>query len=417
MTAKIYQFDSYKRELRCTIRSIIRNAVVLDKTIFYPTSGGQSCDTGYINGVKVNKVTLEGDDIVHYLEESHVEEAEALSTNSDVICKIDWERRFANMQRHTGQHLLSAILSKDYKINTISSHLGDGYSTIDIDWTDNLKELIPKIEERVNQAIKKYIPVYIYTVKTKYELRALSLRREPKVNRNIRIVEIEGYDITPCGGTHLKNTGELWHLKIVKAERYKGMWRITFICGVDYLKYSLDTISILEKVKQQYSLPPKELANQIGKLQEELRGLKRENNKLKGIYLENVFSQLETSKIRFQQFQGDQGKYWIYHYLFDERKAGITIDTKEALEIFSKKPDLKKNSILILGKLENSDLRITLWAPHGGEKLLKKIFDHIKNGYNAKGGGKKNLYNMTLVNNKGETFDKVLADITQFPYN
>ncbi len=414
MTAKVYQFDSYRRELKATVRGIKGNAMILNRTIFYPTSGGQSCDTGFINDVRVIDVKIRDRDIFHYTEEPKLEKGGEIpfDINSEIICKIDWERRYANMQRHTGQHLLSSILFKNLKLNTISSHLGNGYSTIDVEWREDLRQIIPEIEQEVNTAIEQNIPVYTYTVKTMDELRGLPLRRFPKVNKDIRIVEIEGYDITPCGGTHLKRTAELWFLKITKIERYKGMWRITFISGKDFLKYFLSISSVLEELKEKRSIAIGELIPKIDKLEGELERLKKENNTLKEMYLNNIFIGMEKTKI-----QTNHG-YTIYHQLFNEKKVDIKVQPQKALDLFSKKVlrETKKReiTIFVLGNIDTTSLKVLMWSSPGGENFLEKIFSRIKLKFNARGGGKNNFYNIIFpqISESGEeVFNKILAEI------
>lgn len=195
----------------------------LDGTIFYPhLSGGQPRDAGTINGIEVKDVYEENGAIIHVIGENiHSEK---------VTMKIDWNTRIDNMQQHTGQHLLSAGFYKLYNGDTVGFHIGSEYVYVDINLQDMNWEQAEKIETYVNKIITSNFEIKTYYVGLN-DLDNIPMRKKPKVNSNIRIVEIDGIDFSPCAGTHLSNTGEIGIIKIRKWKKYKGNIRVEFVCG------------------------------------------------------------------------------------------------------------------------------------------------------------------------------------------
>lgn len=198
-------------------------AIVLEESAFYPGGGGQPCDLGTINNQNLIEVYRKDDKIYHVVKEE-------LNVLDEAICYIDQSRRLDLMQQHTGQHLLSAVFFSILNGQTSSFHLGLDYVTIDISIPDIPNETIQLVEDKANQYIYDNLSIKHYLT-DKAQLQKLPLRKQPKVVENIRLVEIEGLDYSPCGGTHLENTGQLGILKIIKAENYKGNTRVYFKCG------------------------------------------------------------------------------------------------------------------------------------------------------------------------------------------
>ena len=183
---------------RC-VRQNDRWKVVLDRTAFYPTSGGQPFDTGTIGEANVLDVFEQEDGTIGHLVDRELE------TNSRVRGHVDWSRRFDHMQQHTGQHLLSAAFEREAGAKTVSFHLGTSASTIDLD-----KELpadqIARVEDAVNSVLWEDREVCVKFV-TANEAAKLPLRKEPAREGELRIIEIKDYDLSACGGTHVRRTG------------------------------------------------------------------------------------------------------------------------------------------------------------------------------------------------------------------
>ena len=197
-------------------------AARLDRTAFYPTSGGQPNDLGKLGDAEVLDVLDEGEDIVHV-----VDRPIALGPARGVI---DWPRRFDHMQQHTGQHLLSAILQARFDLPTVSFHLGTTVSTIDLRGPEPRAELLEQAERAANEIIFEDRPVTI-RYGTVEELAKLGVRKQVERQGVLRAIEIHGIDLQPCGGTHVGATGQIGMLLIRRCAKIRQDWRVEFLCG------------------------------------------------------------------------------------------------------------------------------------------------------------------------------------------
>lgn len=227
MTKRIYWENPYLYEMDAIIqeKKIKDNKcyVKLDKTIFYPNmSGGQPGDRGTIDGINVFDTYEENNEIIHVLERN--------ISQLKVKLRIDPSTRFDLMQQHTGQHLLSGVFYNLFNAETIGFHLGEEYATIDITLDEISKDEVDNVEKMCNKIIQSNFKVKSYFV-SKELIQSLPVRKPPTVDEDIRIVEIESFDFSPCGGTHVNYTGEIGLIKIKRWEKYKGNIRIEFICG------------------------------------------------------------------------------------------------------------------------------------------------------------------------------------------
>lgn len=223
---KKYYTDPWLKKINTTIESCRPVAgnyqVVLAETIFYPTGGGQPHDLGTINGVPLLDV-FQRDGVIYHVTPTLLEPGPA-------ECVLDWDRRLDHMQQHTGQHLLSAVFLAEYGYHTESFHLGAEYSSIDISTPRLLRTEQIRVEGTANNLIFQNLMIDIYSASPQ-KLRALPVRKLPDLAGVLRIVEIDGYDYSPCSGTHLSGTGQIGLLKLLRAENYKGMTRVYFLCG------------------------------------------------------------------------------------------------------------------------------------------------------------------------------------------
>ena len=241
MTERIYYNDSY---LRCFNAQVVACApggstVYLDRTAFYPTSGGQPCDLGFINGVAVQDVVDEGDSVAHVLA--------APVEPGPVDCAIDWDRRFDHMQQHTGQHLLSAVFEEHLGLHTVSFHLGAESSTIDLEGGALDAAAAARAERRANQLISENRPV---TVVYEDAAQAQRLRKPSGREGALRIVSIDGLDRSACGGTHVRSTGEIGAILIRKLEKIRHSVRAEFLCGARAVARARADYEALNKIAQ-----------------------------------------------------------------------------------------------------------------------------------------------------------------------
>jgi alanyl-tRNA synthetase len=232
---------------------------MLDRTAFYPSSGGQPNDVGTLGGVRVLDVVDQEDGSVGHLVDR------ALAPNERVRGTIDWERRFDHMQQHSGQHLLSAAFDREHAARTVSFHLGTTASTIDLD-RELTADQINAAELAANKVIWEDRAVAVKVV-TAAEAAKLSLRKDPARSGELRIVEMTDYDLSDCGGTHVCRTGAIGMIAIVGSERFKGGVRVEFVCGGRALRAHQSLREAVTGGVRLLSVLPGDLPSAIEKMQ------------------------------------------------------------------------------------------------------------------------------------------------------
>ena len=260
---RLYYTDSYLIEFDAVVRDVLKQddrwIVTLDRTAFYPTSGGQPFDTGTLGEARVLDVIDREDGSV-----GHVVDRE-LEKNSRVRGHVDWVRRFDHMQQHTGQHLLSATFEREVGAKTVSFHLGTSAATIDLD-----KELsadqISRVEDTVNKVLWEDREICV-TFVTAHEAEKLPLRKDPSRSGDLRIIEIKDYDLSACGGTHVRRTGGIGIIAIAGFERFKGGMRVEFVCGYRALQAYRGLKNSVAGGVRLLSVLPDELPGAIERLQ------------------------------------------------------------------------------------------------------------------------------------------------------
>jgi alanyl-tRNA synthetase len=200
-------------------------AVTLDRTAFYPTGGGQPSDTGTLNGVKVVECIDDYENGVW-----HVVQGRAPEIGSTVKGRVDWSRRLDHMQQHTGQHILSQAFVTLFKAPTRSFRVLEQSCEIDVDISNPTSELIERAVELANNVIWEDRPVTVKQV-TPEQAAGLPLRKDPARAGELRLIDIDGFDLTPCGGTHAYRTGEVGMVAVRSWERAKGLTRIDWVAG------------------------------------------------------------------------------------------------------------------------------------------------------------------------------------------
>lgn len=276
MTEKLYYSDSHMSEFSATVLSVTEEngkfAVTLDRTAFFPEGGGQGSDTGFIGGVRVYDVQIRDGVIYHYTEKP-------LKEGEQVACAIDFDRRFRNMQNHSGEHIISGIVHRLYGYENVGFHLSDEM-TVDFDGELTRKQL-DEIEDLANKAVYENLPVRAYFPK-KDELDSLSYRSKKEINEGLRIVEIEGVDVCACCAPHVRLTGEIGVIKILDFFKNKGGVRLFVKCGRDALadyreKYRniLEISNLLSAKQPDASAAVVKLNNQLSAEKEETVALKK----------------------------------------------------------------------------------------------------------------------------------------------
>jgi alanyl-tRNA synthetase len=270
VTRRLYYDDSYLREFTAHITAIEGERVYLDRTAFYPTSGGQPFDTGTIDGLAVGEVIDEGDAVAHLLVGSPKREGE-------VACVIDWGRRFDHMQQHTGQHLLSGVLHGEYGIETVSFHLGSEASTIDLSTASIAEPALAEMEGRINEVICENRPV---TVSYHEDGAGAGLRKASMREGTLRVVSIDGLDRSACGGTHVRATGEIGAVLLGKLEKVRGNVRLEFFCGARAVKRARTAADVLNRIARVYSSTWMEVPGLVAAQAERLAESEKQRQKL-----------------------------------------------------------------------------------------------------------------------------------------
>ncbi|HKV23064.1 MAG TPA: DHHA1 domain-containing protein [Candidatus Acidoferrum sp.] len=263
-TRRIYYDDAYTREfsarvVHCDVlppdvKSGITSqalGLVLDQTAFYPTSGGQPHDLGKIGDANVLDVRDEGDDIVHVVDRR--------PSSPDVLGCIHWLRRFDHMQQHTGQHLVSAVFQERFGRATVSFHLGAEVSTIDLRGPEPSEEVLEGAGRATNQIIFEDRPVTV-RYGTAEDLAQRGVRKQVEREGILRAIEIEGIDLQPCGGTHVKSTGQIGTLLLKRCTKMRQDWRVEFVCGARAEQAARQDFYRLRGVADRLSCAPEEIA-------------------------------------------------------------------------------------------------------------------------------------------------------------
>lgn len=317
MNQRAYYRDAFTTRFTATIRQSLeidgRPAVILDRTYFYPTSGGQPHDTGLLWQVGQTARVIDvfehedGEDaVVHVLDST-------LSTG-EVAAEIDWARRFDHMQQHTGQHILSQAFIRVAGANTVSFHLSGDSVTIDLDQNTLNTDQIAQVESLANEIVWEDREVRVLEVSTD-EAKQLSLRKiPPGRNGSLRLIDIEDFDITACGGTHVARTGAVGMIIVVKTERRGQLQRVEFRCGrraLDDYHLKHDTIQLLTN---QLTTSIDDLALSVARLQAENKQLR---TNLKRSHSELLALEAKQLLIDAEQV----GPWHLVKHVFRERDA------------------------------------------------------------------------------------------------
>jgi alanyl-tRNA synthetase len=262
LTDRLYYTDAYLREFEASVieRSDGGVRVYLDRTAFYPTSGGQPHDTGQLGDVDVVDVVDEGDRVAHLLTAPLLE---GLTRG-----RLNWDRRFDHMQQHTGQHLLSAVLADLLGYATVGVHFGKDVSTLDLDTGQLTSEQVRLAERRANEVVVQNRPVKVSFEEAD---EAIGLRKASSRSGTLRIITIEEIDRSACGGTHVSSTGEIGAILIRKVERVRKGTRVEFLCGGRAVQRARSDFDLLSALATQFSASADELPGLIAAGRTELK--------------------------------------------------------------------------------------------------------------------------------------------------
>jgi len=282
-THRLYYDDSYLEKFEARVRECVPIepvatsagtvpawGVVLDRTAFYPTSGGQPNDVGLLGEANVLDVREEGEDVLHVVDRE-------LELGVVQGC-VQWPRRFDHMQQHTGQHLLSAMFHERYGRPTVSFHLGAEVCTIDLRGPEPSADVLVGAQRAANQVIFADRSVTV-RYGTAEQLARLGVRKVVDREGILRALEIEGADLQPCGGTHVKSTGQIGMILVRRCAKIRQDYRVEFVCGSRAEKVASEDFQLLRALSEQLSSAPEELPAAIEKAtaerDENFRALRR----------------------------------------------------------------------------------------------------------------------------------------------
>lgn len=276
MTEKLFWNDSYQKEFTAAVTERFDApdgpAAVLDRTCFYATSGGQPNDAGVLNSIPVKDVRIEDGRIIHVLERP---------LESDVVTgSINWQRRFDHMQQHSGQHILSAAFYRLFHAETSSFHLGEQFCSIELSKPDLKETQIRDAEQLANDTVCAAMPVQAFFVEPE-QAGQYALRKQSDLAESLRIIQIGDYDLSPCSGTHVKNTGEIGVIFVHAVERLSQTCRITFLCGNRVRAQHRKELGILKSLSKTLTTSMDLLPESVSKLLATAKELRKENMRLK----------------------------------------------------------------------------------------------------------------------------------------
>ncbi|MCI4444628.1 MAG: hypothetical protein JHC32_01210 [Candidatus Aminicenantes bacterium] len=391
-TEKLYFHDAYLKEFRAKVvgREIMEHqpVVVLDKTAFYPESGGQPHDLGWLNGIRVIRVEEENGVIFHFLEkELQAEEVEG---------RLDWARRFDHMQQHTGQHILSQAFYLVTRGETLSFHLGQEESTVEIGLEAIGDKALVEVEELANRLVFSNLEVKTYFLPEE-KISSIPLRKPPKKSGIIRVVEIDQFDYSACGGTHCRRTGEVGLIKILKQEKIRGNIRFSFVCGFRALKRFDNYRRLIQGIARLFSAEEPEIFFLTEKCLSEIKELKRKQKKLEeklSFFEAREIIEKSSTKIISGIFPGKtpeeikylalnlihQGEVLValisfsenYFHLIMAASDKIKVDVREALAFL-------KNEIKLKGGGSPTLIELVSEEKNQAERALKLAVEFLKN--------------------------------------
>lgn len=392
MTQKLYYTDSYTTSFRAKVIDVKtyngQSAIILDKTYFYPTSGGQEHDTGFINNSKVvDVIETDEDEILHLIDGD--------IPSGEVECKIDWERRFSNMQQHTGQHILSRAFEILLNAETVSSRLGDDVGTIDLDIDSLNYDKVHEVESLANQIVWENRDVKIHFVNDS-EISKFPLRKPPKVSGTIRIIEVSNFDYSPCGGTHVSKTGEIGLIKVKRWERVKGgLIRVEFVCGIRALRDYQVKNKVSNELVSLLSVRDFELSEQVSKILE----TQKEKQRLINFLMEKLIEFEAETLVKSSEKVGTVN---LISASFEDRNP-------EELKILARKLIQHPQIVAVLGAKFNG-ANFIMARSADVQIDLKEILSEVLNLTGGRGGGKSDFVQFGGMIEKFEEMFKISVD-------
>ena len=374
MTDRLYYENAYLTEFEGEILEIRRREdgfhTRLDRSAFYPTSGGQPFDTGTLNGIDVVDVYVDETGEVWHVLASQPALGPARG-------KIDWPRRFEHMQQHAADHMIANAIYRLWNGTTIGLHLGEEVSTIDVAMPDGVTrisaEQIAAVEEDVNARIQRDVPVKCW-FPTPEELASLPLRKAPTVKEHVRVVQIGTEEFVACGGTHPATAGQIGLVKILDVRPSRGKMRVTFVAGMRALRDYQSVSAYANAAAGALSTAVENLPVQVSALQEQLRQAHHELNVLRR---EKLLSGQADMLARAEALRDG----WRLVSACVQADAGLLRDLTSAL--------IEQEKTIALMAAENGDTALFVFGAAPGCPLnMGKVLSESVKPLGGKGGGR-----------------------------
>lgn len=381
MTERLFDLNSYISEFEAQVEACYITAdgkfeLVLDRTAFFPEEGGQTPDKGTINGFEVQDVQIKDGEICH-LVKFFVPEG------TKVSCKIDWEYRFSNMQMHSGEHIFSGLVNREFGYNNVGFHLSDNSATMDYDGKLSESD-IRRIEKLANKAIWENHKVNVSFPEAS-ELETLKYRSKGPVEGPVRIVEIEGIDLCACCAPHVSRTGEIGLIKIVSWENYKSGVRLNYLCGRRALE-DYERLSDMEiNLSRNLNAKKGDITETVGKLKNSVSELEYSNVSLRRMRVSSICENADKGMVFLSDEDSDLLRFAIGE--LKSRFIGLCI-------VFAGNDD---SGYKFIAEYDGGDINILL-------ECLKKHF--------VKGGGRNGCLQGSLTGTK-EDIEKTVSDNCQ----
>ena len=345
MTEKLYYTDSHiktftARVLTCEERNGTF-AATLDQTAFFPEGGGQSADTGFIGPARVLDVHERDGQIVHTLDR-------AIPAGEEYACGLDWEQRLRRMQNHSGEHIVSGLVHREYGFENVGFHMGEDCMTIDFSGELTWEQLLA-IEKLANETVRANVPIRAWFPDSE-TLKTMEYRSKLELTHDIRIVEIEGIDRCACCAPHVERTGEVGLIKVLDCMRHRGGVRVSLVCGMD----ALDVMNVYQQgvtaVSGTLSAKRHEIASAVERMKSEQQRA-RERGDLLGLelvkYMAAGYPDTDGNIVLFNSILDEVSLRELVNLLMDKcRLAAVFFGEEGAYRyiIGSKKIDLRANA-------------------------------------------------------------------------
>lgn len=375
-TERLYFTDSSLLEFTAMVVDVRRNdeseAVVLDRTAFYPTAGGQPNDTGKLGASEVIDVVESEDGTILHI----VKEAGQIEAGQRVEGRIDYLRRLDHMQQHSGQHILSQAFVQACGAETRSFHLGAQTSTIDIDLQSPTDEHMRAAEEIANVIVFEDRQMRVHLVDEQQAAR-LPLRKESAIQGTIRVIEVEGFDWSACGGTHAVRAGQVGLIAIKSFERAKKMTRVEFVCGRRaLLEYRLANNTAVA-VARQFSADRDSAPELVARALQENKSLKKRQRELLELAMRGEAAEMLSQAT-------PSGAFKIVHAVWDARDP-------EELRVLASKIVEQEPAIALFGTRDNATARLVFARSESLSQNMGQLLAESCELLGGRGGGRPNL--------------------------